>query len=167
MQRTQTLLRFPAAKDVVVNKHSVRVCKKLTFACSEKNRKAKEQVGQWRESKKVEHFQAFGSGRRRAHMGSMMLCGQEGECFSSWTTGASGVRQGEDTRDTRLVGCASRSVPTRAARRGAPPMVYAGQGSVASIKYTTIGLCLSGHGAAEVFINIYGRAQTCRNQSNV
>ena len=43
------------------------------------------------------------------------------------------------------------------------------------IEYTTIGLRISGNGAAEVDLNLteelrhasYGRAQTCRNRSNV
>ena len=36
-----------------------------------------------------------------------------------------------------------------------------------SSKTRQLGCGLSGYGAAEVFIDFYGRAQTCRNQSNV
>ena len=39
--------------------------------------------------------------------------------------------------------------------------------AVAVVKDKRIGLCISGHGAAEVFIDFFGRAQPCGNQSEV
>jgi hypothetical protein len=82
--RNAKIAGFPPARDLALKKQTevvqllatlasnTKACKKLLLARSDKDKKAKGKV-HYDEGKKAKHFLSLGCGRRRAHMGSVLM----------------------------------------------------------------------------------------------